>query len=512
MYQRLEERAVQPDLEFDDRFIKKLYRILHIKRGSKQQNGEYPGRFPVYLTAGNSAALAFDAHIRGEHALAFNVVHRKRKVNFLCFDMDAEFPKRLKILARVLEQMGLASASFATNGSSFGKGKVIVTFVRPMSRAQAEKIRDEIIDKATLLGLECTKENKVDVFPTDGEGGLVRILGRNVARNGPVEIPLNLRGEPTALDYLQPLQFEQEKLAVPKARISPWVLAIVKSGIKKNASRNYVRDKVIDLARDAVRIENGMLNKGAAWDLFTKWLHEVALLSTWLQEEGNESKLELLNPESKEVERFFNYALSHDSNDWKPIHLLESKNPKSHAKCYVQTIFPKGKEGRVLLINLQLVPQLTTTPEMRYFSWGAGQVYKLMLNLINQQVGLNRLSYSIDTERVADHLGMSQQRASVIIKDAVKQGLLVVVEPGRKHAKGVAGCAATYALVGVDEDPEELYDRARAHYEERNAKLLSINSESNNISTSELIYVKSTTIKDIQQRNPSWHQTSGVGT
>src|ERR1035438_9088968 len=176
----------EPD--FEDAFIDRLYKLLHVTRGSEQQGKQYPGRMPVHQTH-------FAQHVRGQVTIAFNVIHKRRKANFIAFDIDSDFDTRLDILSNVLERMGLSKATFATNGSKPGKGKVIITLSRPMPRVQADKLRDEMIEKAGLAGLQCTKENKVDVFPTSGEGGLLRILGRNKHRNGPVETPLNLRGE-----------------------------------------------------------------------------------------------------------------------------------------------------------------------------------------------------------------------------------------------------------------------------------------------------------------------------
>jgi len=124
-------------------------------------------------------------HFLGRLTLAPSCLDKHGRSLFLVFDVDRRFYDRLSVFAAVLRRRGLERAAFATEGSSFGRGKVVVTLRQPIPQAQAQALAASIIEEARadlLFGAEGADE--VTVFPKGGSaaGNTVRLFGTNLAR------------------------------------------------------------------------------------------------------------------------------------------------------------------------------------------------------------------------------------------------------------------------------------------------------------------------------------------
>jgi hypothetical protein len=111
-------------------------------------------------------------------------------------------------------------AGFATTGSREYKGKVIITLVKRMPYAQAHKLRDEIKRRCAEYpdfgGVRKT-EDKLDVFPTAGEGGVLRIGG---LWKGVYNTFMTLDGEPVSIgalcETIEPYRFKPEPVPITR--------------------------------------------------------------------------------------------------------------------------------------------------------------------------------------------------------------------------------------------------------------------------------------------------------
>lgn len=107
---------------------------------------------------------------------------------FAAIDVDERFPERLPILRNAIKTFGgaaLADACFRTEGSDAGRGKIIITFDEPVPRQHAY----DLVRKIATIAKQSTEcgSKKIDLYPEGKTGGVVRILGRNPKRNGPIE-------------------------------------------------------------------------------------------------------------------------------------------------------------------------------------------------------------------------------------------------------------------------------------------------------------------------------------
>ena len=198
--------------------------LLHIVHGVFQRDdGAYRGRRQE-LTLEDVAA-----HLKGEVAIAFCVNTKEelgydRLARFICYDIDQRAEERLPIFRAVLEELGFEKAVFLTGGSSPGKAKIIICFRKPVPLRYATALAEYVYEltykrDASLIPPKPTKGD-LEVFPrplSSGkhEAGVVRILGRNVGKNGPLETPTDLSGVPLeSLSQIDPLSVERiDKIA-----------------------------------------------------------------------------------------------------------------------------------------------------------------------------------------------------------------------------------------------------------------------------------------------------------
>lgn len=197
----------------DGDYVALVRRVLHIYHGTVQQpDGSYRAQ---RLYVDDEALLR---HLRGEIAVAFCIgtraqVDGRHLVRFVGIDIDKYAPRRLPIYREVLDELRIGGAFFVTGGSSEDKGKIIGTFAEMMPRSVAASLIEEIHDRAYRRAPSDLPEKPIpgnlELYPRSADtlkdAGLLRVLGRNVGRNGPLEIPLTFDGESSDLTMLRPL-------------------------------------------------------------------------------------------------------------------------------------------------------------------------------------------------------------------------------------------------------------------------------------------------------------------
>ncbi len=200
-----------------------LWSILHLDsaKAVAQSNGGYKGRrVPITLDD-------LERHLAGEITLGFSALHYNRAL-FAVLDVDALFRELLSVIRKAALAIGgedLCAAIFCTSGSDAGRGKVIVTFTQPVPARDARKLIQHLCRRVRASEpAQNLHRSELSAFPLEKSGGVVRVLGRNPRRDGPMEEAFSLYGEP-GLSHLRPLT--PAKFAQIAARLgesmAPWV-------------------------------------------------------------------------------------------------------------------------------------------------------------------------------------------------------------------------------------------------------------------------------------------------
>jgi len=192
--------------------------LFHIFHGTQQHDGGYAGK-RIFI---NDDELR--RHLTGEIAYGFCVTTRLQNgsgalARFTAFDIDRQFRERLPVFATVLRELGCQRASCTTPGSNPDKGKIIICFDRMIPRHNAYDLGMLVLQKARekdpALIPHSPKDGDVEVYPKSpasrADGGLLRICGRNIARNGPVETLRDL--DFTRLDLAQIVPLREGQIA-----------------------------------------------------------------------------------------------------------------------------------------------------------------------------------------------------------------------------------------------------------------------------------------------------------
>lgn len=203
---------------FDGDFVALFRRRLHLYHGVVQrEDGNYNSR-RVYVT--DNMLLQ---HLTGEIAVAFCVATKMQStgrnlVRFAGIDIDQDAPSRLPVYEHVIQRLGLTRAAFATPGSSPSKAKVIFTFEEMVSRDAAWRFVNAVHDEASAEAPDIIpaepKNGDLELFPKSSsarstDAGILRILGRNPKRNGPLEWPITLDGETLDFAKIKPLRTDR---------------------------------------------------------------------------------------------------------------------------------------------------------------------------------------------------------------------------------------------------------------------------------------------------------------
>jgi hypothetical protein len=333
------------------------------------------------------------APISGDHAL------------FAAIDVDERFPELASRVIRPalfdLGGQGLIDACFLTNGSDEERGKIIVAFVKPMS---ARPVREFIrAIKRTIQRESRLPSGMLDEYPKEKTGGLVRILGRNLKRNGPLESALNFDGEPVDLTNVSPLSPAAFLAMVPKQpRTLPWVERLLTTPwLAKDGTRRHI-DLMLALARECMRQNLQRSDFYAMMDRI----------------KGNSP--ELTGPSVKN---------------------LDTRNVLVRAREWAWAtacLDPSSFRAKV-------------SPSNREF-WRA---YRAICGLVAQR-GLRASKFQLDYQTIGDAMDRNKGQAYRAVLTAEAAGLLVRHDPGSRHEFKHKGVCTTFGLVGEGETAEQV--------------------------------------------------------
>lgn len=263
-------------------------KLLHLSRGTQMDlDGAYRGYRDYFDVA------KVQAHLNGEiFPLGFNVVTRA-KASFLCVDIDKLFKQRLPIVVEELRRRGWHQAAFYTNGSSEGKGKVIITLREPLAQARAVSMIRDFSASCTLeLAWEYKSDDKnVDLFPIENEGGLTRIGGQHKVKCGPIETLYALDGSVTDLSAIEPLLVKKLPIQIEtRKKLDACFYRYKRNGFSRDANYNIVRTILVRLASQIYTIYG---NDRQAQSILQGWLNDLARASPGIMNSADSDKRRL---------------------------------------------------------------------------------------------------------------------------------------------------------------------------------------------------------------------------
>ena len=231
-----------------------LWNLLHLDEASAvaQSNGRYRGRrVPITLND-------LERHLAGEITLGFSALHYNRAL-FASLDVDALFREllpRIREDALAIGGEDLCAAIFCTSGSDAGRGKVIVTFTQPVPARDARKLIQHLCRRVRASEpAQYLRPCELAAFPMEKSGGVVRVLGRNPGRDGPMEQAFSLDGEP-GVSHLRPLKPAKVAQIVSRLgeAIAPWAKRLLeRPWLRREGTDRHYR-WMVALARDAIRL------------------------------------------------------------------------------------------------------------------------------------------------------------------------------------------------------------------------------------------------------------------
>jgi hypothetical protein len=205
-------------------------------------------------------ASTVEAHLSGALTLALSAASSDSRgklwAHFAAFDVDARFPERLRILNEIISDLGLATAAFATGGSKPDKGKVVITLRKnvPVEAARALLVRilEGAYEDCPEL-FSTTGPGDLELYPTQGGGGLLRILGRNGFRQGNLESATSLNALPLSLGDVIPLSVARLNKLVPVSAVQQgfyprWVDSLCEAPWKWSLKREGITGRLFRLA------------------------------------------------------------------------------------------------------------------------------------------------------------------------------------------------------------------------------------------------------------------------
>jgi hypothetical protein len=369
------------------------------------ENGGYGRRTPIALKH-------FDSHLRGVDTIALSTVDGDR-ANFLAFDLDDRFEVRLSIFADVLSRRGLDRASFATSGSSPGRGKVVVTLAKTVPKLDAirlvREIRSDLFAHEDFGGVAMSD---FATFPQNGDGGHVRLLGINRRRlrsRALIEAPLDLNGDLSDLVYLEPAALTPTSR--PRNRsgsLSRWARELIDSPCSMGTP---------ELMKAQIRLAAELVALYGSDDAEVRL---PAMFQRIAEQSPNLSRSSLRNLHRRDnVRRFIGYASQSAANN--------------------------GNHRVPDCIWLPKLSQDAPKPALR--------VYRALYEYV-REVGLDWNCFGITYARIAElaeYAGKPKARDAVSL--AIDARLLVQLDPGEPKRSGFDGFCGLYALVGNHNNP-----------------------------------------------------------
>ncbi len=394
--------AVSPE-----RFAAEYAKLLHLGGARAVRQNERGGY------AGPRQRLCQDdvrRHLAGEISLAFAVVEAKT-ARTIVVDVDAAFETVLPVLrARAVEVGGsdLVDAAFITNGSSAGRGKLVISLAAPVPRDDARRLGLDL--RARVRQSEpgrALATSDVSVFPQNQSGGVVRVLGRNIARDGALEQAFTLDGEPlSTFERLRPIAASR-LVAIAKnldEQYPPYLACLLAMPWRRVDGTAKHFGQMIALGREAIRLHG--IARGEF--LYDEWLARIAQNSPELEGPSQRNR-DTRNVLRHGRDRAWTYA-SNIPTTWAPHDLVGVR------------------------------------PELR-------RLYRCLLDLVRAN-GLRPHAFATDYESIAHHLEVSKSSAFRLVTEAEIAGIIVRHDRGSADAKGEKGRATLYGLVCSGETPE----------------------------------------------------------
>jgi hypothetical protein len=376
-----------------------LRNLLHLERASAkaQSNARYSRRHPLTYDA-------LERHLAGEITLAFAVL-RYRRALFAVLDVDALFPELMPAIRTAVAAIGgdaLSAAIFCTGGSDAGRGKVIVTFAEPIAASDARKLARRLCDRVRASeAAESIDRHHLTAYPQEKSGGVVRILGRNAARGGPIEAAFSLDGE-LGLSHVRPLT-PQGLAAIVVARpatIAAWANRRIETPwLRLEGTQKHYR-WIVALAREAIRI----YGRARGRHHYDDWLDRIKANSPELADPSRKTK-DPRNVLDHARERAWEYSCR-NPNSWEPLDLRIRKG----------------------------IPR------------GVVRAYNELVAFVRQK-GLRPERFGIDYERMGVLFGSTKSTAHRWVQRCVELKFVVIHDHGSLHSKGVAGKCTVLGLV-----------------------------------------------------------------
>ena len=379
--------------------------VKHDDRGRAIQTSRLDGYVQdpsgAYRLPRRVTVATLSKHLAGEITLAIECADKNGVGRIIGFDFDRLGPIRARIVFAELERLNLADAAIATSGSDRDRSKVIVFFSTAQPSLALHELAREVIQTARQSpswGPE--GPNDVEIRPTLGKGGLLRICGRNPKRGGPLEVTYQpLTGEPRTFASVVPAvrHFARVAEPVPIAPRGAWVAETIEKGIDYgHGGTAGVRRLVSRLAHEAIR--TNPYDVDAARRDFSGIISDLKKTSPALDAPSPKTG-DVRNPLDR-VDGAFEAALRTS---------ITARKALSSITSLVVTLHRPGG-GRSSLCNV------TALEALGDFLW---------------RRGLNPTAFAISYREVARAIGLHPMQAHREIDKLVEDGLLV------RHYRGV---------------------------------------------------------------------------
>jgi hypothetical protein len=249
-------------------FAKSVYNLLCRPTHGRPQDGDSYGK-GLRITSND-----FEDHLFGGVTLAVACAWDNR-ANFLAWDCDEDFPRRLAIYARVLAARGLEQAAFVTTGSTAERGKVVLTLCERIPHARAVALAKEIQGEVKAdPDFGEVHASKLTAFPSNG-ASFCRVLGRKYPDPAPFERLLDLQGRPMQFSCVLPARISVPAATTPVAitpgaqKLSAWSLTVMEEPF--SGSEPQLVTTQLRLADEAMRVFGEQ-----AESRFLEWMETIA--------------------------------------------------------------------------------------------------------------------------------------------------------------------------------------------------------------------------------------------
>jgi hypothetical protein len=385
-------------------------------------DGEYPGRQRLHFQD-------LEAHFQGEITIAIACV-RNGRGNVIAFDLDLHFSHRLPLIAAELDRRGLAPATICTSGSDPERGKAIVFFAATKSQQALVNLGAQIRDAAARHpGWGIAPTSRFSIFPTYGEGGLVRIGGvnRSPRRNARgLDIFLSLHGEPKRLSQVVPARCLHMS-GIGRAEPAPqqlWVEDCLSREWTYAGGSRALFNRLVRLAGEAWRLYGP-----AGYEAIARWADRI-----W------ENSPEIRGPSpsgDKRSERSWDRRWG---NAW--AHIVKTKTPVPNDEV---TLSSPGVTYEVGLYNVTSAK----SPRARILC---------SLEQYCDAKGITRDAVAISYRQLGDIVGLSPKTTWKYVQALVTEGRLVIHDRG---TRGRWGLPTILGIVRPDEDAAHVLERGR---------------------------------------------------